>query len=298
MKIIRFLISSNILIALAAVSLAMATDAEMAEPSHSHVYLWAIFFATLFDYNLHRYLAESYLPETNQVKKPGLNVKQPHLLKFLILASFAGLIVSLIFVETRFIFLLIPLALLSFLYSALFKGKQKMRVRPPRIPGIKIMLIALVWSSATVFLPVLQSNYNLFSANIMFIFSERFAFIFAIAIPFDIRDMKADKLAGIRTLPVVLGEKSAMLICNSAMGISLITAIFHYLAENMVLLLPGYFISVIFALFCINNTKIRRHPLYYHGILDGSILLHGLLISMNTLLFMYLTLHTIKIPVQ
>ena len=119
----------------------------------------------------------------------------------------------------------------------------------------------------------------------MLIFIERFTFIFAIAIPFDIRDMNVDELAGIKTIPVTFGEKPALVFCNIIMGISLTIAFVHYLAESMTFILPAYFISVGLTLYFINSTKLKCLPFYHHGILDGSIILHGILISLSFIIF-------------
>lgn len=202
------------------------------------------------------------------------------LLKILLILSTAGLAISLFFVKSETLFILAPLALISFLYSIIFKKKQKIPVLFREIPGIKTLLLAMVWTCATVLLPVLQTENYPNSANIVLIFVERFTFIFAIAIPFDVRDMKGDRLAGIRTLPIAFGVKRAMVICNSVMALSIITAIVHYLGSSLTFLLSGYIISAVFALYCINNKNLNSRPLYYHGILDGVMLLHGILISL------------------
>ena len=43
---------------------------------------------------------------------------------------------------------------------------------------------------------------------------ERFLFVFAITIPFDIRDMEIDIKEGLKTIPVIMGKKKAMMIAN------------------------------------------------------------------------------------
>ncbi len=203
MKVIRFIISSNIFISLAAVSLALATEAELGISMTSHAYLWVIFLATLSDYNLHKLIAVNK-PENRMPEKFSLATINLTLLKILLILSTAGLAISLFFVKSETLFILAPLALISFLYSIIFKKKQKIPVLFREIPGIKTLLLAMVWTCATVLLPVLQTENYPNSANIVLIFVERFTFIFAIAIPFDVRDMKGDRLAGIRTLPIAL----------------------------------------------------------------------------------------------
>lgn len=139
----------------------------------------------------------------------------------------------------------------------------------------------MVWTAVTVFLPVIQTGNASKYTQVLLIFAERFTFIFAIAIPFDIRDMKADSQAGIKSIPATFGEKRALLICNFMMALSISVACYHYLSQSMYFILSAYIVSVILTTIFINYRKIRSTPLYYHGILDGSILLHGLIISLS-----------------
>lgn len=284
MRAIRFIINSNFLIALAAFSLALATEVELGISPHFQAYLVLIFLATLSDYNLHRIIAVYKNPDVINVEKFRWAAEHLILLKILMLFSLAGQAISMFFVKSVILYILAPLALLSLLYSIPFQGKQKKQSSLLRIPGIKTFLIATVWTTATVILPVLQSGISINNTSVFLIFAERFAFIFAIAIPFDIRDMKADALAGIRTIPVTFGEKRALLVSNSMMGISLAIALFHYLAQNMIFIFIAYSVSIALTLIFINSRKIKDYPIYYHGILDGSIMLHGLLISLSIFL--------------
>jgi 4-hydroxybenzoate polyprenyltransferase len=286
MKVLGFIIHSNILIALAALALTLATQVQIGMEPRAHAYLTIIFLATLFDYNLHRYLTLYNKPEA--VKNDKLKWAKEHLNTFVavIILSVGGLVVALFFVKAEILFLLVPLAILSFLYSFPFPGKQKRNFRLMKIPGMKTFLIAFVWTGATVMIPVFFENKPFDHLHIILLFAERFTFIFAIAIPFDIRDMETDSLASIRTIPIVYGEKNALNISNVALLLSLSIASFHYLDMKMVFILPAYLFSIVTTFIFINTKAIKNMTFYHHGILDGSILLHGLLIFVS----FYLTL--------
>ena len=180
MKALSFLIHSNILIALAAVSLAMATAAELGIPFQFHDYLLVIFLATLFDYNLHRFIALYNEPGAVHSEMQLWSADNRKRLKLILLLSSTGLVISLFFVGKEILVVLLPLALLSFSYSIRFPGQQKYSSLLLWVPGIKTLLIALVWSSATVFIPFLQSGFTTGITPVMLIFAERFVFIFAI----------------------------------------------------------------------------------------------------------------------
>jgi len=146
---------------------------------------------------------------------------------------------------------------------------------------MKTLMIAFVWSSATVFAPALQEGQYFGYQQIALVFAERFTFIFALAIPFDIRDIKFDVLRHIKTIPIVFGEKSALKVSNIILFLSMLVATYHYQSLNMIFILPAYLFSVVSTYIFINNKAIFNMPLYYHGILDGCIFNYGLLIVVS-----------------
>jgi 4-hydroxybenzoate polyprenyltransferase len=281
LKALSFIIHSNILIALAALALTLASQVQLGMKPSLHPYLAAIFFATLFDYNLHRYLAIRNRPESATIDKLKWTTEHPLIFRTLIISSLVGLVVVLFFLRKEILFLLIPLSVLSFLYSFPLPGKKKHNVRLLQLTGMKTLLIAIVWSGVTVLIPVFFGEQSFGFKQIVFLFAERFTFIFAIAIPFDIRDIEADTLSKLRTIPIAFGENRALKISSVALLLSLCIAIIHYLNAQMIFILPAYLFSVVSTLIFINNKAIKRLPFYHHGILDGSIVLHGALIFLS-----------------
>ena len=280
MKVIRFLIYSQIFISTAGVSLALATQTQIGALPGFYAYQLVIFFATLFEYNLHSYLKFKNDPDALITKKNTWVVNNTSLVKLLIILSLTGLTVSLFFVSLLVIFLFIALSLPTLLYSIVIT-RQSIRWQIKEIPGLKIFLIAFTWSAVTVFVPLLQAGIAVNRSDVILLFAERFTFIFAIAIPFDIRDMKQDILSGLMTIPVAFGIKRALLIADFALAVSLSIAAIHYTLNNTAYILPAYIASVVLSFIFINSKKLRRLPLYYHGILDGSIILHGILLSIS-----------------
>ncbi len=278
MKAISFIIHSNILIALAALALTLASQVQLGMNPHFHPYLAAIFLATLFDYNLHRYLAARKKPETDTIEKFRWTDENPVIFRTLIILSFAGLVVVLFFVRIEILLLLIPLAFFSFLYSFPFPGREKHHFRVQKITGMKTMLIAGVWSGVTVLVPVFFGEQSFHFQQVALLFAERFTFIFAIALPFDIRDIKSDSISYLKTIPIVFGENMTLKTTNVFMLISLSIASFHYSYSYMLFILPAYIFSIVISVFFINSKTLKSLPLYYYGILDGSIFLHGVMI--------------------
>lgn len=140
-------------------------------------------------------------------------------------------------------------------------------------PYIKIFLIAFSWSWITVLIPAVEFGlyYNI---PLYLLFLERFFFIFAITIPFDIRDLEIDRFNGVRTLPAVLGIHKAKLLALSALTVSILPAAMNYRLDTYS---NGSFIGLLFSL-VVTGTVIwlatpNRHDYYFSGLLDGMMIL-------------------------
>jgi len=123
-------------------------------------------------------------------------------------------------VESRI--LLMFLSVLSFFYGIpLFSlSGQKFGLR--NIPGLKQLLITVVWTMSTVLLPVLEAEHGHLATvsvrALTILIAKRFLFIAALTVPFDIRDLFQDKQSGLKTIPVVWGEKNAYLFCQALLA--------------------------------------------------------------------------------
>jgi 4-hydroxybenzoate polyprenyltransferase len=281
LKVLKFIINSNILIAFAAVSLTLASQVQLGMSPQPEWYLATLFFATLLDYNFHRLVTLKRKPENKVAEKYNWSAAHVPLLKILTVASLAGLAFTLQFAGGKVIVFLALMAVLTFLYSNPVYRKPQNRFLLLKIPGLKTFLIAFVWSAATVFLPVIHSDNSFNTTQVMLLFAERLTYVFAIAIPFDIRDTKEDELSGLRTIPIAVGEKAARRISNTVLLSSLAVAIFHYAYFSISFIIPAYVLCVFVTLLLTNYRKFQRLPYFYHGILDGSIFLYGIILLLS-----------------
>ena len=71
------------------------------------------------------------------------------------------------------------------------------------IAFVKLFLIAISWAAVTVIIPLVQHQIHIGSTEII-LFVQRFLFVAAITIPFDIRDVTYDK-EELKTLPQAIG---------------------------------------------------------------------------------------------
>ena len=110
-------------------------------------------------------------------------------------------------------------------------------------------IISLVWTISTLLLLLLENNIPI-SQNIVLHLMSRFLFVFAITIPFDIRDLKSDA-QNLKTIPLFFGVSKARFIAVFALFICGIIAFFQYLENslscpNLLALILLYFVSSIF----------------------------------------------------
>ena len=118
-----------------------------------------------------------------------------------------------------------------------------------KIPFIKIFVISFVWTISTMLLLVIENNIPI-SQNIIFHLIARFLFVFAITIPFDIRDLKYDA-QNLRTIPLFFGALKSQFIAVFALFICGVIAIFQHLEKalffpNLLALILLYFVASIF----------------------------------------------------
>lgn len=78
------------------------------------------------------------------------------------------------------------------------------------VSGLKIYVIALVWSGVTVFLPLLNNNYDI-DTEVVITSIQRGLFVVVLMLPFEIRDMKYDSLK-LSTIPQQIGIKKTKII--------------------------------------------------------------------------------------
>ena len=270
---IDFLTESNLFIAFAAALYTIQAQVEMGMHPAWHPYLFLIFFATLFEYNLARFI-------TVLTGKSSLNAKKytwvrSHLRLFygIVIFSVTGFLIAASQAKREVLYVLFPLGLLTLFYSfPLYKtGEKLFRLR--EIPLLKIFLIAFIWSSSTLLLPFIQKGGELNWNLIVTLLIQRFFFIFSITIPFDIRDMLLDEQHGTKTLPLHLGRSKAMLLAN----VALVFFIFLSFLLNNSSSLIAKSVSVVVTLYLLNSKGISKSP-YYYTLLDGMIILQAILV--------------------
>ncbi len=243
--------------------------------------LGLLFTSTLGIYNFCILISKPKQPE----KSPYLRVRwffsHYRLMVTLTIVSMLSLIPLFFLISTGSKILLIFLAVLSFGYGLpLFSiGDQKFSLR--NIPGLKLVMITLVWTMSCVLLPILEAQAGQLATISMrdttILIAKRFLFIAALAIPFDIRDLFQDKQSGLKTIPVAWGEKNAYLFCQVLL-IGYLVLLFLFRNMGFTTDFWALSLSVVLTGWLIFKSKWEKNEYYYFFYMDGVLILQYLFV--------------------
>lgn len=283
-KFINFVLYSNLWISIAAITMTAKTLFLLDLPFMEWTMIYGfVFSATLFIYAGHRVIG---LQKSQQFKDKGrykvIADYQSHIVIYAILGGI-GTLVSASFLSWKSLGMMTIPGLISLGYVfPILANKEKKRLRD--IDDIKIYFVALVWMVVSVILPFVENEAKDYGFLIISCL-EVFFFVFAITIPFDIRDLNIDDTNNVKTIPARIGAVKAKKIAILLLLLSYILIIVNVYCHNLTpfssvsLLLPysiAYFIT--FLLICYSGRD--KEDYYYTGFLDGTmILLPFLLIS-------------------
>ncbi len=222
------------------------------------------FFSTMAVYNGQR-LFKSEQP--NQT--PWLDwVKRYQRLLFLVVifCSIASLVslLSILNWNIKTLFLLAVSGAISALYVIKIKG-----INMREIPYLKIHLIGISWSLILIVFPILNEDLNEPYAIYGLAY---YLYVVAVTIPFDIRDLKHDKVEH-KTIPQVLGVIKSKWIATLMLGaFVLLMAI----VKTSFLYNPVFIMAVLVQLVLILLMNEKRSDVYCAGLIDGAIALLGI----------------------
>ena len=143
-----------------------------------------------------------------------------------------------------------------------------------KLPLLKVFLIAYVWAAVTVQLPLLEQGQVLFQPQFRHIFLERFLFILALALLFDIRDLFLDRNLATLTLPGLLGDKPARAL---SVLLLLLFCLLVFLNYPLRLAVP-LGLSALAAILVSATATTQRSDRFFSGFADGMMLLQALLV--------------------
>lgn len=213
-RIFDFYINSSIHVALAAYALAWVTLKEF-NLNYDEATLYVVFWGTITGYNFVKYygITKWYFRRLTTYLK---------IIQVFFVICFLLLFYYVVQLNTDSLLILAVSGSVTFLYAIPLLSKYSKLENLRQINGLKIYIIALVWTCVTVMLPLVNANCNL-DYNVFIVAVQRFIYIIVLMIPFEIRDLELDN-SQLGTLPQKIGSKVAKLL-----GIVLV--VFFFLTE-------------------------------------------------------------------
>lgn len=271
-QLVDLVLYSNAWIALAALSLVAQTRYLLLGNWRLTDLEGFVFCATLSLYAVHRIIALEKLkdlPPTTRFQT--IARRRLDIILYALLAGAGSLYFYLQLPGWVQVSALAP-ALFSVLYVLpVFRGRRRLR----DFNYLKIFLVALVWTWVTVVLPAQQANLGGQFPTLL-LGLQRFLFIFAITIPFDIRDLAVDARTKVRTLPGSVGLQRARLLSLGllvlAVGAALLLWRIDTYADPVFL---AWSTSILTTGALIWGATPDRHDYYFSGLIDGTMILQA-----------------------
>ncbi len=227
-----------------------------------------VFFSTVFLYCAHRVIGiEKVKMFQGEGRFAVIKAHKIHLLIYTILAGLAMIFFFLRMQRHLQLWLLLPGAISIMYVLPLFGDKKRLR----DYFQIKIYLIAIIWGMIIAFIPYIEAEGAMDLKGIIY-FLEKTIFIFAITIPFDIRDLRVDKTMEVNTIPHEIGLRKAYRLTYGLMILTIFLVLAQYFLDTYSIKMAvgitiGYLLTILF----IKLSEKKTHDYFYAGILDGTI---------------------------
>lgn len=270
--VLEYIIYLNLIISTSAGFLASGIANLFALDNYLYYGLFG-FFSTLSVYNIQRLIKSK-----TSTKTPWLSWVFEHKTLIIIISVLSAFLTAFFFIRVLnninlMVISLMSLAVLISYFYVVRIGNKNIR----ELPYIKIHCIALTWTTVIVAFPLMNENI-LDCKMTMLIIPAHYIYFLAIAIPFDIRDLKYDLLTQ-RTIPQVVGTINAKLISILLLIITSIILASIFSGQLTPLFIIAILIQILFVLFATE----KRQDFFYSVFLDGAIALLGIsYLSMNS----------------
>ncbi len=274
-----FLLFSNIFIALCAVAQALVTY-KLLETKPDQRVLALLFCSTLALYNFSMLLSKPDNPKKSAFRRVRWIFSHYRMMVTLTIIAIISLLPITLFLSVPSLVLLFFLAVTAVCYNLPLFTMNEKKFGLRNIPGLKLFLIALIWSLSCVLLPIVETaarnGITISAADTILLVGKRFLFIAAITIPFDIRDLFQDRNYNLKTIPVMLGEKKAYIFCQFLLlaYIVLLFLFTHHFDANF----WGLTLTIILSGWLIFKSGLKKNEYYYFFYIDGTMILQYIIV--------------------
>ena len=215
-SVLDFYVNSSIHVALAAFALSWITLIQFDIPYDTNI-LSFIFFASVSGYNFVKYfgLVKFHHRSLAQWLK---TIQIFSVFCFFAMGYYACRL------EINTLMCIVAFAMITFLYAVpiipkkIFLDEQK-NLRS--ISGLKVYVIAVIWTGVTVFLPIINTGHTI-TNDVLITGIQRCVFVLVLMLPFEIRDLNYDSLK-LATIPQKIGVRHTKILG------SLLIFVFYFL---------------------------------------------------------------------
>gem|GEM_PF-1955631 len=204
----RFIVFRNVFIAMCAMCMVWETQWFFGIPLQLSPLLLFIFSATFFEYNLHVIAGRLSILQPLQSLRHLFSPNVSRTLRACIITGFLCTVTTFFLLQNELMIGFLVSGLLTLSYSLPLIRRRGKLVRMREITYLKVFTVALGWTLITVVVPLIPHLKTISNAELIIIFLRRFLFIYAITIPFEIRDMERERRFGNISLPMLYGVKA------------------------------------------------------------------------------------------
>jgi len=262
---LRWLVFSNLYVALCGAALTAATHVLLGLPPRIDHLAGLVFCCTLVIYNLDRLVEPS--PGDSEHERWIAAHRRP----LWALAALGALGVAGFATQLRPAALasLIPAGLIALGYCVPVVRWAGRWYRLKALPGAKLLLIGGVWTYATAGLAMIEAGTPI-DPQMGAVLLARLLFLAGVALPFDLPDTQRDRRAGIVTLPTLLGVGATRGVAALLLALACGLTAFHPRPAAWAVL--G---SCLAGLALIAALRPGRSVWYFMVLLDGTLLLQA-----------------------
>ncbi len=265
----NFILYSNLFISFCAAAITAETFLLIGVAINFH-YVLFVFFATLAQYAFPVLIEKNYSLANSERHQWVFKHK-----KFVLAGFVISLVVTgglLLFFPHMFIVWFLPIGVISFAYYIPQSGLRS-------TAGVNAGSVAIVWTGVTALFPILfaedflllgPGNYKY--ATIMFL---NFLYIFPLCLIYNVRDMEADRKAGITTFALVHGVKKSIALSVITLALFVVFVIVATFSLEIKIALA---LSAIISTIVIYFASEKKTDYYYSFWIDGMILLQAVLV--------------------
>ncbi|MEC3879355.1 UbiA family prenyltransferase [Parapedobacter sp. 10938] len=145
-----------------------------------------------------------------------------------------------------------------------------------QITGLKLFYIGLVWVMSSVLLPVAEAYHDdlaIVWPHVWQLMAWVFLFVVAITIPFDIRDIYQDRYYRLKTIPVLFGERKALVLSTALLAVQMGWV---WLSDHPLDIRLALVAASGLCLFFILVPPVKKDEYYYFLVLDGMLIVQFL----------------------